>query len=368
MRILIINHSEITCIGGINKVIKRLSEELVKRGHECIVVSLNPSDLKDKEVINGVHIIRINSKMAKCCYGFNFKFYKLLLKNLEKIDPDIIHVHHCRTLLSPEVLYLLKGTKYPFIFTPHYERAGHNSIAGKYLFNFYSKVTKKMYGWPLKVIANTEYTKRLLKEDLDVNLDSIMVIPNGVDKIKLNKKTKHEQPLSLLSVGVLQEKKGLQYLIPALYELNKMDVNATLTVVGEGDYKDNLKSLAKRFCVDDQIVWMDPLPEEELYQKFAESDVFFLLSREESYGIVVAEALAMGTPCIISNRSALTEFLKEPGCFGVNYPPNPKELADLIIKVYGSDVTVGPFSDKIKTWAELAEDYEKLYSDLLKGR
>lgn len=366
MRILTINHSEITHIGGVNKVIKRLSEELVKRGHECIVLSLNSGDLKDEEFINGVHVIRVKSTMAKYCYGLSFKFHKFLLKNLEKINPDIVHVHGSRTLLSPEVLYSLKGTKYPVIFTPHYERAGYNSLGGKYLFNFYKKVTKRMYNWPLKIIANTKYSKALVKEDLDVDSDKIIVIPNGVDKIKLNKKgNKYQKGISLLSIGVLQEKKGLQYLIPALAELKKIDLDATLTIVGEGDYKDHLKGLAKRLGVEDKIVWTSILNENEVYQKYVTHDIFFLLSREESYGIVVAEALGLGTPCIISNRTALKEFLKEPGCFGVDYPPNPKELADLIIKIYENDVQVGPFSKKIRTWDEIAKDYEKIYNDVL---
>ncbi|HEX7468587.1 MAG TPA: hypothetical protein VF324_08400, partial [Methanobacterium sp.] len=85
MRILIINHTEMTAIGGINKLIKRSSEELVKKGHECIVLSINPGSLADEEVIKGVRVIRIKSPLSKYLYSFSIEFYRFLAKNIEDI-------------------------------------------------------------------------------------------------------------------------------------------------------------------------------------------------------------------------------------------------------------------------------------------
>ena len=93
-------------------------------------------------------------------------------------------------------------------------------------------------------------------------------------------------------------------------------------------------------------------------------DIFIILSRTEGYGIVVAEALSRGTPTIVTNGTALEEFTKEKGCFGVDYPPRPGEVADLILRIHEDDVTVGPFSGKIRTWKEVAEDYERSYLSL----
>ena len=99
---------------------------------------------------------------------------------------------------------------------------------------------------------------------------------------------------------------------------------------------------------------------------YKKSDIFLLLSQSENYGIVVPEALTMGTPVIVTKRTALNEFLNEPGCFGVDYPPDPKEVANLILKIYKSDIKVGPFTKKIRTWNEVALDYEQLYLRFIK--
>jgi glycosyltransferase involved in cell wall biosynthesis len=139
-------------------------------------------------------------------------------------------------------------------------------------------------------------------------------------------------------------------------------------VVGEGPYEEELKKLAKELEVDESISWegfVPPSDQEKLLEYYKESDMFMLLSESENYGIVVVEALTMGTPVIITKRTALTEFLDETGCFGVDYPPDPREVADLILKIYESDVQVGPFTSKIQSWEEIVKEYEKQYYELV---
>ena len=122
--------------------------------------------------------------------------------------------------------------------------------------------------------------------------------------------------------------------------------------------------IARRLNISEFVSWRGFISKNELIEEYKKADIFLLLSRSEAYGIVVAEALALGTPCIVTNTTALNEFTREPGCFGVDYPPDPKKVAELIIKIHESDVQVGPFSDKIRTWDKVAEEYERLYTNI----
>lgn len=370
MRILSINRTEITEIGGVNKVVRRLNEELQRRGHQCSVLLLNERNLKKREeYIQGVHVIRINSLISKHAHGFNYSLLHFLGKHLKELNPDIIHIHHYRSLLTPEVLLFLRNKGYPVVFSPYYERLGHNTVSGKYLFGLYRSITKKMVQWPETLVANTEYTKKLLMEDFDLKSEKIETIPNAVDKIGFvprEKKSKSENDqINLLSAGVLDEKKGIQCMFPALRALKDTGHQVRLTIIGKGGFKPVLQKIAHDCQVDDLISWEDPISRDELYQKFADADIFFLLSREESYGIVVAEALAMGTPCIVSNTTALGEFTREPGCFGIDYPANPRELSHLVLRICTDGVQVGPFGDKIRTWENVVLDYEQLYQRII---
>ena len=141
--------------------------------------------------------------------------------------------------------------------------------------------------------------------------------------------------------------------------------NVVLTIVGEGPENENLLEMSKDLNLDKYIEWKPFLSRDKLINKIRQSDIFMLLSRSEAYGITVAEALALGTPCIITERTALKEFSMEPGCFVVDYPPEPREVADSILDIYENDVTVGPFTEKIRPWNKVSEDYERLYESLL---
>jgi glycosyltransferase involved in cell wall biosynthesis len=370
MKILTITYTDITQIGGVNFSIRRVAEELVKRGHECYVLSVNPGNLQNEENLNGINIIRIKSPVSKHLYGFSPSMARFLRRNLGKfLEPDIVHIHDYRTLLTLEMACILRGKRLPFVFSPHYARQEYNTLAGKYLIRYYKPLGIWSFKWAKMVVTNSDYSKNMLVTDFGLYPEKIEVVPHGVDNLETLKgratKAK-DASISLLYAGVLIEKKGVHYIIQAVAELKRRGIRATLVVVGEGDYKRELKELAENLGVHDNMSWFSPLSRQELNCKFSEADVFLLLSRSESYGIVVTEALAAGTPCIVTKTTALIEFLTEPGCFGVDYPPDPKEVADLIIKIHDEETKVGPFSNKIRTWDQVAVDYEKLYERVTK--
>jgi glycosyltransferase involved in cell wall biosynthesis len=357
---------EITLPGGINKTVREVAEHLTKLGHECTILMVNDEYLSVSETINGVHILRVNSHISKYLYGFSPAMYSYLVKNIDtKINPDIVHIHGLATLLTPEMAYISQKRNIPIVFSPHYDFERHLTKGGMYLWNFYIPIARYVFKVSNKVLGVSEFEVSKFVETFHVQENKVQIIPHGVDKFTLNKKDMKQDSLSLLYVGYLIEVKGVQYIIQALKELKKCSKEIKLTIVGEGNYKPKLVELAKKLEVYDLIDWRSNLSNEGLYRKYKNADVSLLLSRSEAYGIVVAVALACGTPCIVANTTALKEFTKELGCFGIDYPPDPKELAELIIKIHESNVQVGPFSNKIRTWDKVAEDYEKVYEDCL---
>jgi glycosyltransferase involved in cell wall biosynthesis len=81
----------------------------------------------------------------------------------------------------------------------------------------------------------------------------------------------------------------------------------------------------------------------------------------------VAEALAAGTPCVVANTSALTEWVDNRTCFGVNSPINLKELASQINRALDSGVdkadTEKWVGKKILDWNKVVERLEKVYTE-----
>lgn len=374
MRILMINYSEVTFPGGVHKTIKEVAKNLSEKGHEVTVLQGNPRNLPETEIYDGFTIIRVKSKIAEYLYDFSPEIYFFLKKHFKELNPDIVHVHGYHTLFSPETIYSIKriSPETPIIFSPHFDIFSHDKFAGKYLWDHYNKIVGRKFCKYLPMIfVASNFERNNVHRILNVPKEKIRVIAHGVDHIDITRNKKKKKVINLLFVGYLLELKGVQYIIEAIAELvNKFEVKVHLRIVGEGPYTKELKKLAEYLNVNQFIKWegfVQPSQNEKLMEFYKNSDIFLLLSQSENYGIVVSEALSMGTPVIVTKRTALTEFLEERGCFGVDYPPDPKKVADLIFKIYENDVQVGPFSKKIRGWNEVTEDYETIYLNLFRG-
>ena len=365
MKVLLVNYMETTSPGGINKVVREIAINLSKRGHEVTVLQANPFNLPHEEEYYGFKIIRIKSRIENIFYGLNPSLYPYLRDEIKNLNPDIIHIHGYHSLFSPNVLFIFKYMKIntPILFTPHYDTLNHSTLAGKVLGTIYDKVLgKRILNKFDHIISVSDFEAnniRLMLPDADIT-----VIPHGVNYINTRKKIINSK-LKLLYVGYLLDYKGVQYIIKAVKELvySKNFDKLEFVIVGEGKYKKKLLDLSKKLNVDEFIKWKNFAPHQEILVEMEKSDIFLLLSKSEGYGIVVAEALAMGTPSIVTNGTALEEFTVENGCFGVNFPPEPNEVADLILELNKKHVKTGPFIKKIRTWDKITEDYEKLYMD-----
>jgi glycosyltransferase involved in cell wall biosynthesis len=366
MRILSLCPSEVTNMGGVRKNITRITEELSSRGHECTVLCLSNADLPKEDVLNGVRIIRLRSPVSVTLLGFAPDLIGLMNTVIDNIKPDVIHVHEYRSLFTPEFMWFVRRASIPIVFSPHYDRTGYNTFAGKYLFGVYKRLSKFVFNVSDCIIVNSYYTKQIIQEDFHISDDKLLVVPHGVDVLvkKEDVRRTDDMVISLIYVGVITELKGVHFILPALSLLKKRGYKVSLTIVGDGPYKEIIQEHSKCLGVEPDLRWLGPKYGSELRRLISSHNILLLLSRGESYGIVVAEALALGTPCIVSRSTALIEFLDEPGCFGVNNASDAEELANVIL--YSSDccVKVGPFSKKIRLWSDVTLDYESRYQEL----
>ena len=358
--------------GGINKVVLEIATILSYKGHNITIIQPNPlNSSAEEELYKGIRIIRVKSLFDNIFYELN-PFLLLRLKNyIKDIKPDIVHIHGYLTFFSTSILWALNKTypNIPIIMSPHFAITSHNTLAGKYLGSFYNKIVgKRIIKYPARIIAASDFESQNLCKLLNVAPEKIIKIPHGVNSIKSNVKKFNKKKIKLLYVGYLIELKGVQYIIQTLHELIcNFKKEAVLTIVGEGPFKKDLIKLAEELGVNEHISWKAFVPitrNEELLEYYKKNDFTLLLSSSENFGVVVVESLSVGTPVIVSKRESLNEFLHEQGCFGVDYPPNSNKLAEIIMKIHGSELIVGPFTDKVMTWDEIVTIYEGLYKDI----
>jgi glycosyltransferase involved in cell wall biosynthesis len=355
MRILVITKYYHPVIGGVETLVRTLAEHHVLDGHEVTVVCMDPSKDSD-EVINGVRVIRFH-RQGHAMTGIHLGVREWLMRNATPENYDIANVHNFHSPQALMAAYYCHSQNLPFVFTTHYHGHGQ-SRARDVLFQIYRVYGSNIYRWSEKNICVSNFEKNLVQGDFDLSEDRIAIVPNGGRDFQ-NMGVAREG--SILYVGRLVKYKGVDNILSAMAILKGQGKIVRLRVVGSGPEKESLVNSAHELGLDGQVDWLDGVSEEQLNLEYCKAGVLVLLSALEAYGLVVAEALKSGTPCIVARTSALTEFTSEPGCFGIDYPPDPKELSGLIEKVLAGGIKVGPLSDKLISWQQVSDRYLDIY-------
>jgi glycosyltransferase involved in cell wall biosynthesis len=342
-------------IGGVETHVKEISERLVRRGFDVEVLTTDSTGrLQEEAVINNVRVKRFKSFAPQESYYLSRGLEAYLKKN--SANYEIVHSHSYASFPS---LYAARAkTTNNLIFTPHYHGAGH-SILRNMLYRAYRILGRKIFEKTDRIVCVSNYEKNLLLRHFTIDDSNVVVIPNGLELQEFRStKKRNKRNRTILYVGRLEKYKGIRYLMEVLPRLGG-DVN--LEIVGKGPYGDSLMKLSKKLDILPRIKFSHDLPREELLQKYADADVFVLLSRREAFGICVAEALASKTPCVLARGSSLDEWIDDKNCFGIDYPLDIYKLAAVIN--HASRTGVGEV--KLWDWDEVVAKLIDVYSDAL---
>lgn len=139
---------------------------------------------------------------------------------------------------------------------------------------------------------------------------------------------------TLIYVGSLIQRKGLDLLLPALAETSE---DIRLIIVGEGQEKPLLQEQAKKLGILERLEFKGFVEGDALRQLYASADAFILPTREDCFGLVLLEAMCASLPVISSKYADGAFDLIEEGENGLIVDPdNTKELAAAIEKVMNS--------------------------------
>jgi glycosyltransferase involved in cell wall biosynthesis len=198
------------------------------------------------------------------------------------------------------------------------------------------------------VICPSPQTATEIRKESLIKSSKLFVSVNGIDvdlfKPDSDLRRKGRNILSLtdcdfliLNVGRLTSDKGIHILLNVIsLGLSKVP-NLVLAIAGVGNELNNLKILAKSLGIENKVKFMGFIPNEELPVYYNASDLFICPTvRVESFGIVIAEAMACGKP-VISSASGGTKYLVQDKISGLLVPPgNIKALAKSIIRIYSN--------------------------------
>ena len=187
-----------------------------------------------------------------------------------------------------------------------------------------------------KIVAVSDACRQMLALAFPQLADKIVTVPNMLDVHAVRQKAGSFDPyprkdlLHIVSVGRLAPEKHFENAICAARQLKDRGFRFQWHLVGNGALGDWLRQLAKDADVTDCFIFegnqVNPYP----YVKHA--DLFVHPSYVESFGIVVTEALALGTPCVITESAGVRGFLVD-GENAILTAQDPESLSEKVIAV-----------------------------------
>ncbi|HXY23369.1 MAG TPA: glycosyltransferase family 4 protein [Candidatus Acidoferrum sp.] len=201
-----------------------------------------------------------------------------------------------------------------------------------------SRLETHVYSKPKVSLATVSPRIAKLLEDY-FHRQEVPVIPNAVDPLQFSSALRLQRraqarasrrflddELILLLIGNDWANKGLPTVLKALAELS--DLHVRLLVVG-GDDPAPWREMARRIGIVDRCLWESPCA--DILNAYAAADLYVSPSREDSFGMPVAEAMACGLPVITSAYAGVSSLLREGvDSFILQDPLDSKTLAERI--------------------------------------
>lgn len=388
---------EINCVCGIRstgRICTDLAEVLKENGHECKIAYGRESVPEKYRSIayrigteNDVRLHALKSRLFDAS-GFGSKrATERLVENIREYDPDIIHLHNIHGYyINIEILfdYLKKADK-PVVWTLHdcWAFTGHCSYFSfseceRWKTGCFKCPQKKEYPASLILDRSSENWER--KKDLFTGVKRLVcvtpsrwlaelvkasflkeyrvsVIPNGIDLTvfkptygNFKKKLGIEDKKILLGVAsVWDRRKGFDTFLKLSPLLNEDEI-----IVLVGLNKEQLKNLPKNIIGIERTNNIN-----ELAEIYTAADVFVNAGQEETMGLTTVEAMACGTPVIVSNLTAIPEVVTADSGI-VLKSLNPEDIANGIKQVLS-----GSFNKQYILKAAAEFDKEKRYYEYL---
>lgn len=334
--------------GGVQFHIRDLTKALTGDGHvvEVLAPATTEEGLPDYVTSSGKPLaVAYNGSVARLSIGR--RSTKRLRQWIREGEFDVLHVHEP---MCPGIsLMSVWASKGPIVATWHSSNPKSRALTAG--FSVAQTVMEKVRGR----IAVSELARRTLVDHLG---GDAVLIPNGVECQNFT----DAEPFpgwpgdgkTLFFLGRADEpRKGLPVLLGALPEIIEQHPGLRVLLAGPADEKDIVKKLPADIA--DRLTFLGLVSEEDKVRAFHSADIYVAPNTGgESFGIVLLEAMASGTPVLASDLEAFRRVLDGGRCGGVFENGNSADLARVANEMLAD-------TDYLTTLAERGRDRAWLY-------
>ncbi len=233
-----------------------------------------------------------------------------------------------------------------------------------------------------KFIAVSSLTKNIFLQEYQINPDKVAVINPGVDlddyaqqnKDSVRNNIRRELGINIADPVILFasmnfEIKGLDDVLFSLAKLKAQNRKFKFIVVGKGNIKKYTK-MAKEAQIISDVIFTGPVNKEKLIRMYLASDLYIMLSKFDTFGMVVLEAMAAGLPVIISSNVGAKDLVQEDkNGFIVSNTSDTDYIATKIALLLDENIR-RPLAEAAyqtaeqNTWDDVTKKYAAIYENL----
>jgi len=332
VRIGIVSQSYYPRYGGVTEHVHHTAAELRRRGHDVTIITSRFRENPEREHELGVERVGVNMLLP-----YNGAFIDLtvgfhLARDLERLfrrhNFEILHTHSPNAPILP--LTAVRTAGCPQVGTFH--TTCGRSVLQEWFGPWLNRNVANRLSGRIAVSATAEESARRYYPG------EYHVIPNGVDVERFHPAVRpieewsQRDRVNLLFVGRLDPRKGLQFLLQAFPEVHRRTRGRVrLLIVGNSYLRPRFEAMVPGWLRPD-VHFMGHVPSHDLARWYATGDVFVSpASGNESFGIVLAEAMAAGRAVVASDIPGYRTVF-DPGVNAIGFEPgNVPALTDAIV-------------------------------------
>jgi glycosyltransferase involved in cell wall biosynthesis len=375
-------------VGGIARHVAELYPELVKRGHEIHLITIEFGEAPRYEVVDGVHIHRVEVGPSHDFFHWVANMNDSMGQHggkllMEEKSFDLIHAHDW--LVGDAAIALKHAFKVPLVATIHATEYGrYNGIHNDQQRYVCDKEGQLAYdAW--RLIVCTNYMRLEVERALGVPWNKIDVVYNGI-----HLESKYTPPFDTQSfrrqfagdgekivyyVGRMTHEKGVAVLLNAIPMVAQaLGDQVKFVLIGSGNL-DHLKRQAWDMGIWDKCYFTGFMSDEDLNKFRVIADCAVFPSLYEPFGIVVLENFAARVPVVVSDTGGFPEIVRHAKTGIVTWTNNPSSLAWGILEVlknpdYSLMLVENAYEDLERrfSWDKLAQQTEAVYGRILHER
>ena len=339
MKLLVVTPYFYPKVGGLESYAYNICKGLRENyGWEVVVITSNHEEKKyNIETIEGIKIYRLPAWFKLSNTPINPLWYFMIRKIITNERPDIINAHTPVPFIAD--IATLASKKIPVVITYQAGTLLKNKLIPDMITGLYQTTfLKLMLSQADKIICVSDYVKNSFLKTY--NHKSTVITPGVDTDLFKPAPIKEPQKNILLCVGGLKKAenyKRLEDIFYAVSLLKEKQFEIQLVVVGEGDNENYFKELSKKLHIAKQVIFRGKLVGNDLVTQYQQSNVLVLASVNESFGMVLIEAMACKVPVIGANTCGIP-YVIDNKKNGLLFPPGDKKvLSETILHVLQND-------------------------------